>query len=106
MIFRLCVDDYHRYCYIDNGIKGGNKFIGGELHINKAFERNLLVGLLRNIEDYTMFFIKLTIDCESHRHLNNRLLVSGNGLASKNASRRCIVVREHTWKVCDRAKCR
>ena len=24
LIFRLCVDDYHRYCYFDDGCKGGN----------------------------------------------------------------------------------
>lgn len=24
LIFRLCVDDYHRYCYFDDGSKGGN----------------------------------------------------------------------------------
>lgn len=32
MIFRLCVDDYHRYCYIDNGIKMENVHIKGKLH--------------------------------------------------------------------------
>lgn len=32
MIFRLCVDDYHRYCYIDDGRKTANRFIPGELH--------------------------------------------------------------------------
>ncbi len=32
LIFRLSVDDYHRYCYIDDGTKGKSKFIKGELH--------------------------------------------------------------------------
>ncbi len=32
MIFRLSVDDYHRYCYIDDGKKTANRFIPGELH--------------------------------------------------------------------------
>lgn len=32
LIFRLCVDDYHRYCYVDHGTHGGNRFLGGELH--------------------------------------------------------------------------
>lgn len=32
LIFRLCVDDYHRYCYIDNGKKNKNKFINGVLY--------------------------------------------------------------------------
>lgn len=32
LIFRLEVDDYHRYCYIDSGVKSKNVFIPGELH--------------------------------------------------------------------------
>lgn len=32
VIIRLCVDNYHRYCYIDNGYKSKNKFIQGVLH--------------------------------------------------------------------------
>lgn len=32
LIFRLAVDDYHRYCYIDDGNKGKNIFIKGKLH--------------------------------------------------------------------------
>lgn len=32
LVFRLCVDDYHRYCYIDDGKQGKNIFIKGILH--------------------------------------------------------------------------
>lgn len=32
LIFRLTVDDYHRYCYVDNGVKSSNKHIKGVLH--------------------------------------------------------------------------
>lgn len=32
VIVRLCVDNYHRYCYIDNGVLGKSKFIDGVLH--------------------------------------------------------------------------
>lgn len=32
LIFRLCVSDYHHYCYIDNGYQGKNHFIPGVLH--------------------------------------------------------------------------
>lgn len=32
VIIRLCVDNYHRYCYIDNGILGKSKYINGVLH--------------------------------------------------------------------------
>ena len=32
LIFRLCVSDYHHYCYIDDGYQGKNHFIPGVLH--------------------------------------------------------------------------
>ena len=32
LIFRLCVDDYHRYCYVADGEKEENVFIPGGLH--------------------------------------------------------------------------
>ncbi|MDE6775536.1 MAG: phosphatidylserine decarboxylase [Ruminococcus sp.] len=32
LIFRLGVDDYHRYCFPDTGTQTGNLFIKGELH--------------------------------------------------------------------------
>lgn len=32
LVFRLCVSDYHHYCYIDNGYQGENHFIPGVLH--------------------------------------------------------------------------
>ncbi|MBO5973508.1 MAG: phosphatidylserine decarboxylase [Clostridia bacterium] len=32
LIFRLTVDDYHRYCYIDSGVKSDNVHINGVYH--------------------------------------------------------------------------
>ena len=32
LVFRLCVSDYHHYCYIDDGYQGENHFIPGALH--------------------------------------------------------------------------
>lgn len=32
LVFRLCVQDYHRYCYIDDGFQGENHLIPGVLH--------------------------------------------------------------------------
>lgn len=32
LVFRLCVDHYHRYCYVDDGTKGENRFLPGKLH--------------------------------------------------------------------------
>lgn len=54
MIFRLEVDDYHRYCYIDDGSKTGNTFIHGELHtVNPiALERYNIYK--RNCREYTV----------------------------------------------------
>lgn len=53
-IFRLEVDDYHRYCYIDSGTKTGNTFIKGELHtVNPiALERYNIYK--RNCREYTL----------------------------------------------------
>ncbi len=53
-IFRLEVDDYHRYCYIDSGMKSGNTFIRGELHtVNPiALERYNIYK--RNCREYTV----------------------------------------------------
>ena len=54
LIFRLEVDDYHRYCYIDNGTKTDNTFIAGELHtVNPvALERYNIYK--RNSREYTV----------------------------------------------------
>jgi len=32
LVFRLCVNHYHRYCYPVTGVKGENVFIKGKLH--------------------------------------------------------------------------
>lgn len=54
MIFRLEVDDYHRYCYIDDGSKTENTYIPGEFHtVNPvALERYNIYK--RNSREYTV----------------------------------------------------
>ena len=32
VILRLCANDYHHYCYIDDGFQGRNHFVKGLLH--------------------------------------------------------------------------
>lgn len=54
MIFRLCVDDYHRYCYIDNGIKTDNVFIKGELHTVNPIALEKYNIYKRNSREYTI----------------------------------------------------
>lgn len=54
MIFRLCVDDYHRYCYIDNGIKTDNVFIKGEFHTVNPIALEKYNIYKRNSREYTI----------------------------------------------------
>ncbi len=54
MIFRLEVDDYHRYCYIDNGIKTVNHFIKGELHTVNPIALKKYNIYKRNSREYTL----------------------------------------------------
>lgn len=54
MIFRLEVDDYHRYCYIDSGIKTDNTRIRGKLHtVNPVALRRYNI-YKRNSREYTL----------------------------------------------------
>ena len=54
MIFRLCVDDYHRYFYVDDCYEDGYRFIKGELHTVQpiAFEHYNVYK--RNAREYTV----------------------------------------------------
>ncbi len=64
LIFRLCVDDYHRYCYVDDGVFLEHKTIPGRLHTVRpiALERdNYFVENEREISVFqTAHFGKLT----------------------------------------------
>lgn len=54
LIFRLEVDDYHRYCYIDSGTKTGNIFIPGELHTVNPVSLGRYNIYKRNCREYTV----------------------------------------------------
>lgn len=54
LIFRLCVDDYHRYCYIDNGIQTENVRIKGELHTVNPIALEKYNIYKRNSREYTV----------------------------------------------------
>ncbi len=58
MIFRLTVDDYHRYCYIDDGTKGENYFIPGELHTVNPIALEHYNIYKRNCREYTVLNTK------------------------------------------------
>lgn len=53
-IFRLEVDDYHRYCYIDNGTKTANIYIKGELHTVNPIAMKRYNIYKRNSREYTI----------------------------------------------------
>ena len=54
MIFRLCVDNYHRYCYIDNGKKSRNVRINGILHTVQPIATNSCGVYKENTREYTV----------------------------------------------------
>ena len=54
LVFRLCVDNYHRYCYADGGKKSGNVSIPGILHTVRpiALEKHPVFAM--NSREYTV----------------------------------------------------
>lgn len=54
LVFRLCPDHYHRYCYIDDGIKGDNVFIPGVLHTVRPIALEKVPVFTQNSREYTV----------------------------------------------------
>jgi len=54
LVFRLCVDNYHRYCYLDNGTKGKNIFLPGVLHTVQPIALEKEPVFVRNCREYTI----------------------------------------------------
>ncbi len=54
LVFRLCVNHYHRYCYIDNGSKGDNVFIKGKLHTVRPIALENRAVFCENCREYTV----------------------------------------------------
>lgn len=54
LVFRLCVNHYHRYCYLDNAKKSKNVFIPGLLHTVRPVALNVLPVFTRNAREYTL----------------------------------------------------
>ncbi len=54
LVFRLCVEHYHRYCYIDNGTKGENIFIAGKLHTVRPIALQSRPVFCENCREYTV----------------------------------------------------
>lgn len=53
LVFRLCVDHYHRYAYPDSGSKGPNVFVPGQLHTVRPAALEALPVFCENCREYT-----------------------------------------------------
>ncbi len=53
LVFRLCVDDYHRYHYFDGGRKGENHFVPGVLHTVRPIALENTDVFVQNAREYT-----------------------------------------------------
>lgn len=58
MIFRLTVDDYHRYCYVCDGVKEDNVFIPGVLHTVNPLANDYFPTYKENSREYSILHTK------------------------------------------------
>ncbi len=58
LVLRLSVDDYHRYCYIDDGTKEDNIFIPGVLHTVNPIANDHYKIYSQNQREYTILHTK------------------------------------------------
>lgn len=54
LVFRLAVDDYHRYHYIDSGEKSDNYYIKGKLHTVRPIAVHNIPVFRQNCREYTI----------------------------------------------------
>lgn len=54
LVFRLCVDHYHRYCYPVDGEKGENRFLRGRLHTVRPIALAKYPVFVQNCREYTV----------------------------------------------------
>lgn len=54
IVLRLTVDDYHRYCYVDNGEKSGQIHIPGVLHTVNPAANDVLPIYKMNAREYCL----------------------------------------------------
>ena len=54
LVFRLCVNHYHRYCYVDSGRKSRNVFLQGILHTVRPIALRQYPVFTENSREYTL----------------------------------------------------
>lgn len=87
LVFRLCVDNYHRYAYADSGKKGPNIFIPGVLHTVRPIALENRPVFVENCREYTLIespvFGKL-VQMEVGAMLVGRIVnLEGQGMAER-----------------------
>ena len=87
LVFRLCVDNYHRYSYAESGKKGPNIFIPGILHTVRPIALESLPVFAENCREYTVIespvFGKL-VQMEVGAMLVGRIVnLEGEGMAER-----------------------
>lgn len=87
LVFRLCVDNYHRYAYADSGKKGPNIFIPGVLHTVRPIALESRPVFVENCREYTLIespvFGKL-VQMEVGAMLVGRIVnLEGEGMAER-----------------------
>ncbi len=58
LVFRLCVNHYHRYIYIDDCVKEENCFISGKLHTVRPIALEKVPVFKTNCREYTVMHTK------------------------------------------------
>ncbi len=53
LVYRLCVDHYHRYGYVESGKKSANRFISGVLHTVRPVALAARPVFIENCREYT-----------------------------------------------------
>ncbi len=54
LVFRLCVNHYHRYAYLDDAQKGENVFLKGKLHTVRPIALEQYPVFAQNCREYTV----------------------------------------------------
>lgn len=54
LVFRLCVDHYHRYAFFDGGVKSPSVFIPGRLHTVRPIALGRYPVFTENCREYTL----------------------------------------------------
>lgn len=54
LVFRLCVQHYHRYAFADNGVIQTKRFLPGKLHTVRPIALSALPVFTRNCREYTV----------------------------------------------------